>query len=511
MVVGRHGWVSTHKLGESRVQQRADLLYSSHRAYCRVITTKTCVSVSSGDARSVGSTYLVVDGTNILSKVYGAKVNVLQDGKLAHGTGETITRYKPRDVFILWVEFLASYVGANAILCVFDHPANSRPGMAGHDNEMRYKEEQGYKVRRRKRQSTEHVDNNHPPRDTRRGSHLWEYREYFKRRGDESADMVISPQGHEADDAIRHIVHACTEELDWNNSSYHVYVASGDADLQECIDEHVSLLNILPFPTLTSPQGLECVTLDSFEWKEYFHPRQYRTFLTLVGKSESGIGGLGMSDTTAAKLVRAFGSIEDMLAAGASGRLKSWDSRVQEIFSGKNTRLAEKLKRNMRVFGGPLQSISDAVDFNHVRWMKAGQQNRPYRERRAHPMISMHWNLVEKDARDVLSALQSNVEDLHDITWPAQLSNGLSVDAALHACNNEVLYLFFVPTRDIKYQFDAMLFSNIISEAFKARDIVSIRDPFKMQKSIPDRSIARYIGLLKKSNQKVLIIPIYIS
>lgn len=508
MVVGRHVWVSTHKLGESRVQ-RAALLSSSQRAYYyRVTTKKACVSVSSEDECSAGNTYLVIDGTNILSKAYGAKVHALQDGKLAHRTGEEITRYKARDVFILWVEFLASYVGANAILCVFDHPANSRRALTGHDNEMRYQEEQGYKVRRRKKQGT--GKNDKLPRDKRLRDHLWEYREYFKRQGDEW-EMVISPKGHEADAAIRQIVHACTEE-GWDKSSYHMYVASGDADLQECIDERVSLLKILPFPTLTSPQGLECVTLDSFAWKDYFHPRQYRTFLTLVGKSESGIGGLGMSDRTAAKLVRAFGSIEGMLAAGASGRLKSWDSRVEEILSGKNTRLAEKLKRNVRILG-TLQNISDVMvmDFNHATWMKAGLQSKPHRGKPVHPMISMHWDLVQKDARELLSTLQSNVDNMHHITWQGQLSNGLSVDAALHARNSEILYLFFVPTSDIKYQFDAMLISNIISKAFKAIDIVSLRDPFKMQKSIQDRSIARYIGLLKKSNQNVLIIPIYTS
>ena len=505
MVMGRYVWVSTQRLGGGRIERGA-LLPPSHRATRRRTERKICVLVSGGKACSVGSTYLVVDGTNVLSKVYGAgKVDMLEGSTCVQGMDKIMSQYKPRDAFILWVEFLASYVGANAILCVFDHPANSRPALAGRTTELSYKEAQGYKLKRRKKSSTRQLDG------TRRGAHLWEYKEYFKGRGDDW-DMVISPEGYEADEAIRRIVHACVEEKQCIETAYHVYVASGDADLQECIDEHVSLLNILPFPTLTNPHGLKCVTLESFEWKDYFHPRQYRTFLALVGKSESGIGGVGMSHGTAAKLIRTFGTIPGMFAAGASGQLKSWDSKVQNLFSGKNTRLEEKLERNMRILGPSLETgDAESMEFNHVAWMSAGLQSEAHLGKPVHPMMYMHWDLIQKDACDVLHKVQSNVDDLDTIAMQAQLPNGLSVDAALHDCNEATLYLFFVPTRDIQYHFDTMLVSNIISEAFESTHVVSLRDPFKIQKSIQDRSIARYIGLLKRSNENIMIIPIYIS
>jgi len=143
--------------------------------------------------------------------------------------------------------------------------------------------------------------------------------------------------------------------------------------------------------------------------------------------------------------------------------------------------------------------------------MSAGLQSEAHLGKPVHPMMYMHWDFIQKDACDVLHKVQSNVDDLDTIAMQAQLPNGLSVDAALHDCNEATLYLFFVPTRDIQYHFDTMLVSNIISEAFESTHVVSLRDPFKIQKSIQDRSIARYIGLLKRSNENIMIIPIYIS
>lgn len=334
--------------------------------------------------------------------------------------------------------------------------------------------------------------------------YLWQYKAYFEGKRDNGWRMVISPEGQEADHTIASIAH----DIHGQCSSCELYVASGDSDMQQCIDSRVTWLNILPCPTRTCPSGIDVVNLETFTWARYFHPSQYNVFLTLVGKKEANIGGVGISNATAAKLVSSFGSIDAMYAAYGSGKLKSWGSKVQTVFSGD---LDSKIEKNMKIFPkhtGLGSSLFDASDWV-VSMVSSDHAPQCNKAPPAHPLLQIHWNIIERlGAREIFSLDDSTVV----VSWKAEIQSGCYSDAKCYQRNCEnAVYIIFIPAKN-----------EILESVSEIDDYVSgflkqqgapgkckVHDPFKLLKTHANSSLARYIKCVESHlDHALLIIPL---
>lgn len=403
--------------------------------------------------RSSDTTALIVDGTNVLSRAYASSLS--------------LNMVKPRDVFGLWMDHLASFVRADVVMCVFDNPQNVGLGVG--DYKKRKKE---HDTKRKK--------------VGRSGGTLWEYREYVAGKG-ASWHMAVSSPGEEADEYICRLSRRVVECKD----NVRVVVASGDRDMQGVVDTFVFWLEILPCPTKQCPSGLMMHTLEDFVWREYFHPSQYGTFLALVGKRG---GGVGVSETTAAKLVRSFGTVESMYRAYDDGRMKNWDQRVQNVFNKRdNDHIYRKLERNRNIF----EYSRDADDVD-VGWIDAVCGGPVCTMDAVHPFVSLHWACVEHYATLCLKPLESEF----DVVWKPCMEGGLYVDVSIHGCRN-VLYIMCIP---VCGSWDDESLRDIVRQRVLKNDSSGWHDPYAVEKQC-DSSMARYLRLIKKSGQDVLLLP----
>lgn len=429
--------------------------------HCGRMQRKQDRQVSSLEEKARQETVLIVDGTNVLSRAYNTSKSL---GRMqAHSILP-----KPREVFGLWMDYLAGFVEADIIMCVFDHPDNVSLGVGG------------YKKRNRAQQDDE--------KKKRRGGRLWEYQEYFNGKG-ATWHMTLSLPGEEADRCIMKL----TRRLIDSKRGFKIVVASGDTDMQGVIDVTVSWLEILPFPKRQALSGLVMHTLDDFVWKDYFHPSKYGTFLALVGKRG---GGMGMSETTAAKLIRSFGDVDSMYRACEQGRMKSWDTRVQKVFDTSHDSF-KKLEENRKIF--EFQSNGSDADMDWIDTVPDTMQ-KTYTDGARHPFIEMHWSCVEENAKICLEPLES----LCRICWKPSLGNGLYADASIQTCDKgNILYIIFIagknfwrgkPCKDIAYDI-------LIGSTDSAW-----HDPCSMQKQC-DSSMAKYLKLVKGSGHNVVLLP----
>lgn len=178
-------------------------------------------------------------------------------------------------------------------------------------------------------------------------------------------------------------------------------VASGDSDMQQLLSPRVSWLHLAQAPSLQHPLGLELVTAEAFERQHGFPPAAYpewlafvggrsggwgkeswcqqrcrkggpalqaelpdsptnpattmalRWMLPLAGKRDASIGGAGTGATTAAKLLRRYGSIAGIEAAAERGELAGWSAAAQRLFGGagnEGAALRQRLHRSRRLF-----------------------------------------------------------------------------------------------------------------------------------------------------------------
>ncbi|HWN69187.1 MAG TPA: DNA polymerase I [Haliangium sp.] len=111
---------------------------------------------------------------------------------------------------------------------------------------------------------------------------------------------VVCQDGVEADDVIAATV-ARARARGWD-----VVIYTGDKDLMQLVDDHVTVID-----------SLRDITYDAARVQEKFGvpPAQLRDYLSLVGDTSDNIPGMpGVGAKTAAKLLGDFGSIEGILA-----------------------------------------------------------------------------------------------------------------------------------------------------------------------------------------------------
>lgn len=103
----------------------------------------------------------------------------------------------------------------------------------------------------------------------------------------------------EADDVLATLAQQADQD------SADVFIASGDKDLFQLVNDHVRLVSLSGEPTLMDEEAVVAKTGVS--------PRQIPDWLALIGDSADNISGVpGIGPVSAAKLLQAFGNIDSL-------------------------------------------------------------------------------------------------------------------------------------------------------------------------------------------------------
>ncbi|MBK1612475.1 DNA polymerase I [Rubrivivax gelatinosus] len=128
---------------------------------------------------------------------------------------------------------------------------------------------------------------------------------------------VLEVPGIEADDAIGTL--ACVAK----RAGHRVVVSTGDKDLAQLVDEHVTLINTMSNETL-DPAGVLA--------KFGVPPEKIVDYLTLVGDSVDNIPGVkGVGKVTALKWLAAYGSLDGVIAAAGTIKGVTGDNLRQAL------------------------------------------------------------------------------------------------------------------------------------------------------------------------------------
>ena len=121
-------------------------------------------------------------------------------------------------------------------------------------------------------------------------------------------DQVVEVEGYEADDVI------ATLALKAREAGLEAVIVSGDKDLYQLVGEGIHLLN----PGRGGPTGVEAEWVDESNAGEKFGvgPDEIPDYLALVGDSSDNVPGApGIGPKTAVKLLRTYGSLEEILSS----------------------------------------------------------------------------------------------------------------------------------------------------------------------------------------------------
>lgn len=189
---------------------------------------------------------------------------------------------------------------------------------------------------------------------------------------------VWAVKGFEADDVIATAVAKSTsfgghgEVPDQN--FYSVTIASADKDLWQLVSDRVKVHNVAP--------SAKVIDIDEEAVKARFGvaPHQMVDYLSLVGdKSDNVVGAAGIGEVKAAKLLQAFGNLDDMYRAldetpskfanGTITSLREFQPRlatVRELITLRtdvplpfDEVFRERVPQDVAVFGGMMDSTAD--------------------------------------------------------------------------------------------------------------------------------------------------------
>ena len=128
-------------------------------------------------------------------------------------------------------------------------------------------------------------------------------------------DRVIAVEGWEADDVIGTLARRAAE------AGLEAVIVSGDKDFFQLVGERVCLLN----PGRGGPHGVDALWVDSKNASKKFgvEPHQVVDYLALVGDSSDNVPGApGIGPKTAQKLLREYGTVEEVIARAAEVKAK---------------------------------------------------------------------------------------------------------------------------------------------------------------------------------------------
>ena len=128
-------------------------------------------------------------------------------------------------------------------------------------------------------------------------------------------DRVIAVEGWEADDVIGTLAARAVE------AGLEAVIVSGDKDFFQLVGDRVHLLN----PGRGGPHGVDALWVDAKSASEKFgvEPARVVDYLALVGDSSDNVPGApGIGPKTAQKLLREYGTVEEVLAHAAEIKAK---------------------------------------------------------------------------------------------------------------------------------------------------------------------------------------------
>ncbi len=131
---------------------------------------------------------------------------------------------------------------------------------------------------------------------------------------------LVELAGYEADDLIATLARKAVD------AGCDVVVVSGDKDLMQLVNKHVSIYN-------PRKAGAEIERLDEKGVEEKFGvpPNQVRDVLALMGDTSDNIPGVpGIGQKTAIKLIKEFGDLESVLKAAPSVSAKGLRTKLTE-------------------------------------------------------------------------------------------------------------------------------------------------------------------------------------
>ena len=273
---------------------------------------------------------LVLDATNILSRASS-------DAKQIQGASL-------RSCFEDWVVFLLAATAPQFFVAIFDNPGHHHTQQGSNDGD--------YLRRRRQRQQ------NNDDHISRNAAKLKPFLEVTRRH---CGISLIAEGGHEADAVIgaactllrqQHHHHHHQNNNAANNIDFSLSIASGDSDMQQYIASatDTSWLEIVPFPTVTAPFGVQRITETDFLNAHGFLPSSYCDYLSITGKKvNASVGGVGIGASVAAKLMKQYKSVEGVEAAAKKGVLKGWPAAVEAAVTSGTPQNAQ-LCRNRQIF-----------------------------------------------------------------------------------------------------------------------------------------------------------------
>lgn len=268
---------------------------------------------------------LIVDGTNLLCKAAADAKRRNSDISLQRAFEDYLN-------FVL----LAAFAKVMTFVVVFD-----RPG--GWTSSRRHRLDPEYLRRRKGRR---------PPSPRVDSEVTNKLRPYIRIVREKGGWPFIAKSGMEADDTIGAICTAAKRAIrvaGQVNGRCPILVVSGDTDMQQFIDPVVCVLHLLPFATSEDPLGLQFVDDTSFRDRYGFPPSSYPDFLSLAGKQNSSIGGVGVGEKSSKKIISKFLTIEDAADAEGRGLLKSWTPAVQKALQ-RDGEVFQRSLRNKRLF-----------------------------------------------------------------------------------------------------------------------------------------------------------------
>ena len=148
---------------------------------------------------------------------------------------------------------------------------------------------------------------------------------------------LVADDGYEADDVIAHAA-VILSQLKYGRT----IIASSDKDFLQVLDSNTDFMHTTP-STRSNPSGYEFLCPDWVHKTYGFQPSAMADYQALVGNSEKGIPGFGISSSTAKKLLQKHGSINSILLAAEEGTLKGWGGRVSSALPMKGDSLRNVL------------------------------------------------------------------------------------------------------------------------------------------------------------------------
>lgn len=203
---------------------------------------------------------------------------------------------------------------------------------------------------------------------------------------------VLEIDGYEADDILGTVSSAADKQ------GMHTYIVTGDRDTFQLASENTTVIY--------TKRGVS--VFDSFDeqsiWEEYgFSPAQFIDYKALMGDNSDNLPGIpGIGDKTARKLIREYGSLENVIASVDSMKKSKMRDNIEEF-----AMQSMMSKRLATIFCQvPLEYSFDEMRLTEPDYEKLAEVYRKLEFRSFLKKLAESGNLPSKSADSVVSSEQ---------------------------------------------------------------------------------------------------------